>query len=124
MNIHKFNTKPNTIPPKTIHWNPLREVKYPAIKVNSITWEIFSQEEIKLKPKEAKQFQLGLGFIMSQGVVLTGLANSLKNKRCSLQNEVSLEDTENIVITLTNNSNEIVDIQENELLCPVCYKKL
>ena len=124
MNIHKFNKKSKTTPPKTIHWRPLREVKYPAIKVNSITWEIFSQEDIKLKPKEAKQFQLGLGFIMSQGVVLTGLANSLKNKRCSLQNEVSLEDVENIVITLTNNSNEIVDIQENKLLCRVCYKKL
>ena len=124
MNIHKFNKKPKTTPPKTIHWRPLREMKYPAIKVNSITWEIFSQEDIKLKPKEAKQFQLGLGFIMSQGSVLTGLANSLKNKRCSLQNEVSLEDVENIVITLTNNSNEIVDIQKNKLLCRVCYKKL
>ena len=124
MNIHKFNTKPKTTPPKTIQWQPLQEVKYPAIKVNSITWEIFNQEDIKLKPKEAKQFQLGLGFIMSQGVVLTGLVNSLKNKRYSLQNEVSLEDVENIVITLTNNSNEIVGIQENELLCRVCYKKL
>ena len=128
MNIHKFNTKPKstqpkTTQPKTIHWRPLREVKYPAIKVNLITWEIFSQENIKLKPKEAKQLQLGLGFIMSEGVVLTGLANSLKNKRCSLQNEVSLEDAEDIVITLTINSNEIVDIQEHELLCRVCYKK-
>ena len=61
---------------------------------------------------------------MSEGVVLVALANSLKNKRCSLQNEVNLEETENIVITLTNNSNEIVDIQEHELLCRVCYKKL
>ena len=124
MNIHKFNMKPKTIPPKTIHWRPLQDVKYPAKKVNSITWEIFNQEDIKLKPKEAKQFQLGLEFIMSQGVVLTGLSNSLKNKRCSLQNEISLEDVENIVITLTNNSNEIVAIQENKLLCRVCYKKL
>ena len=124
MNINKFNTKPKTTQPKKVHWSPLLEVKYPAIKVNSITWEIFSQEDIKLKPKEAKRFQLGLGFIMSEGVVLTGLANSLKNKRCSLQNEVSLEDTENIVITITKNSNEIVHIQENELLCRVCYKKL
>ena len=32
MNIHKFNTKPKTIPPKTIHWRPLREAKYPARK--------------------------------------------------------------------------------------------
>ena len=124
MNIHKFNTKPKTIPPKTIHWCLIQEVMYPAIKVNLSTWEIFNQEDIKLEPKEVKQFQLGLGFIMSQGVVLTGLANSLKNKRCSLQNEVSLEDVENIVITLTNNSNEVVDIQENKLLCRVCYKKL
>ena len=112
MNIHKFNVKPKTIPPKTIYWRPLREVKYPALKINLITWEIFSQEDIKLKPKKAKQLRLGLGFIMSQG------ANSLKNKRCSLQNEVSLEDSEDIVITITNNSNEIVDIQEHELCMP------
>ena len=124
MNIHKFNVKPKTIPSKTINWRPLREVKYPARKVNSMTWEIFSQEDIKLKPKEAKQLRLGLGFIMSQGVVLSALANSLKNKWCSLQNEVSLEDSEDIVIAITNNPNHIVDIQSHELLCRVCYKKL
>ena len=124
MNIHKLNTKPKTIPPKTIHWRPLREVKYPSRKVNSITWEIFSQEDIKLKPKEVKQLQLGLGVIMSEGVVLVALANSLRNERCSLQNEVNLEDAEDIVITITNNSNKIADIQKHELLCRVCYKKL
>ena len=88
-----------------------------------MTWEIFNQKDIKLKPKEVKQIQLGLGFMMSEGVVLTALANSLKYKRCSLQNEVSLDDAEDIVITLTNNSNEIVDIREHDLLCRVCYKK-
>ena len=124
MNIHKFNVKPKTTPPKTIHWRPLREVKYPALKIISIIWEIFSQEDIQLKPKEAKQLRLGLGFTMSQGVVLSSLANSLRNKWCSLQNEVSLEDSEDIVITITNNSNHIVDIQSYELLCRVCYKKL
>ena len=124
MSIHKFNVKPKTTPPKTIHWRPLQQVKYPALKINSITWEIFSQEDIKLKPKEAKQLRLGLGFIMSQGVVLSSLANSLRNKWCSLQNEVSLEDSEDIVITITNNSNHVVDIQSHELLCRVCYKKL
>ena len=36
------------------------------------------KEDIKLKPKEVKQLQLGLGFMMSEGVVLVGLANSLK----------------------------------------------
>ena len=62
--------------------------------------------------------------MMSEGVVLVALANSLKYKRCSLQNEVSLEDAEDIVVTLTNNSNEIADIKEFELLCCVCYKKI
>ena len=54
MNIHKFNTKPKTTSPKMIQWRP-REVKYPARKVNSMTWEIFSQEDIKLDPREVKQ---------------------------------------------------------------------
>ena len=89
-----------------------------------MTWEIFSQEDIKLKPKEAKQLQLGLGFIMCQGVVLSSFANSLKNKMCSLQKEVSLKDSEDIVIAIMKNSNHIVDIQSHELLCCVCYKKL
>ena len=120
MNIHKFNAKPKTISPKTIHWGPLRELKYPPRKVDSTTWEIFSQEEMKLEPKEVKQLQLGLRFMMSEGVVLVGLGNSLKYEWCGLQNEINLEDAEDIVITLTNNSNEIVDIREHE---PVCRGK-
>ena len=124
MNIHRFNAKPKTIPPKTIQWRPLREVKYPALKVNPMTLEIFNQQGMKLKPKEVKQIQLGIGFMMSEGVVLVALANSLKYKRYSFQNEISLEDAEDIVITLTNNSNEIVHIREHELLCRVCYKEL
>ena len=79
---------------------------------------------MKLKPQEIKQIQLGLGFMMSEGVVLTTLACSLKYKQCSLQNKVSLKDVEDIVITLTNNSNEILDIKEHKLLCRICYKKL
>ena len=49
MNVHKFNVKPKPIPPKTIKWVPLQNLKYPAKKINSTTWEIFSQENIKLK---------------------------------------------------------------------------
>ena len=124
MNIHKFNAKPKTIPSKKIQWRLLREVKYPARTVNPMTWEIFSQQEIKLDPKEVKQRQLGLSFVMSEGVVLTAFANSLKYKWYSLQNEVNLEDIDDIMITLTNNSSEIVDIWEHKLLCLVCYKKI
>ena len=63
--------------------------------------------------------------MMNDGVVLVSLANSLRKKRCSIQNEVNLEDTINIITTISNNnSKETINIQENELLCFVCYKKL
>ena len=110
MNIHKFNVKPKHKLHKTIKWIPLQNLKYPAKKVNSITWEIFNQEDIKLQPKEVKQLKLGLGFMMSEGIVLTGLANSLREKRCSIQNEVNLENTNDIITTISNNSKETVSI--------------
>ena len=62
--------------------------------------------------------------MMTEGIVLAGLAISLREKRCSIQNEVNLENTNDIITTISNNSKEIVNIQEIELLCLVCYKKL
>ena len=119
MNIHKFNIKP-----KDKQYIIPLDIKNYVKKVNANTWEIFSQENIILQPKEVKHLFLGMGFIMSEGVVLTSLANSLSKKRCSIQNEVNLEDTVNITTVITNNSKEIVNIQENELLFLVCYKKI
>ena len=124
MNIHKFNVKPKSISHKTIKWLIPSEIKKYVKKVNLDTWEVYSQEDIKLQPKEVKPLMLGVGFMMSEGVVLTSLPYSLREKRCSLQNEVNLEDTINIITVIANNSKEIVNIQENELLCLVCYKKL
>ena len=61
---------------------------------------------------------------MSDGVVLVCLANSLREKRCSIQNEVNLGDTNDIIISISNNSLEPINIRENEVLCFICYKKL
>ena len=124
MNIHKFNVKPKSISHKTIKCLIPSEIKKYVKKVNPDTWEVYSQEDIKLQPKEVKPLTLGVGFMMSEGVVLTSLPYSLRKKRCSLQNEVNLEDTIDIITVIANNSKEIVNIQENELLCLVCYKKL
>ena len=124
MNIHKFNVKPKSISHKTIKWLIPSEILKYVKKVNPDTWEVYSQEDIKLQPKEVKPLMLGVGFMMSEGVVLTSLPYSLREKRCSLQNEVNLEDAINIITVIANNSKEIVNIQENELLCLVCYKKL
>ena len=124
MNIHKFNVKPKSLSHKTIKWLIPSEILKYVKKVNPDTWEVYSQEDIKLQPKEVKPLMLGVGFMMSEGVVLTSLPYSLRKKRCSLQNEVNLEDTIDIITVIANNSKEIVNIQENELLCLVCYKRL
>ena len=106
MNIHKFNVKPIYTPTKTIKWLIPNENRQYVKKVNITTWEIFSQENITLKAKEVKFIMLGIGFMMSEGVVLTSLSDSLTKKRISLQNGIYLTDTLNMVIVLTNNSTE------------------
>ena len=124
MNIHKFNAKPIFKPTKTIKWLIPYETRQYVKKVNSTTWEIFSQEDITLKPKEVKFIMLGIGFMMSEGVVLTSLSNSLTKKRISLQNGVNLSGTINMITVLTNNSSENIKIPKLTTLCFVCYKKL
>ena len=124
MNIHKFNVKPIYNPTKTIKWMVPNETRQYVKKVNISTWEIFSQEDITLKPKEVKFIMLGIGFIMSEGVILTSLPDSLTKKRISLQNGVYLTDTLNMIIVLTNNSTENIRIPKLTTLCLVCYNKL
>ena len=124
MNIHKFNVKPIDYPAKTIKWlipNPIRRF---FKKVNTTTWEVYTQNDLILKPKEVKFIMLGLGFTMSEGVVLSSLNDELTIKRISLQNGVYLNDTHNMIIVLTNNSNENILIPKLNMLCLVCYKKL
>ena len=124
MNIHKFNVKPIYTPTKTIKWLIPNESRQYVKKVNITTWEVSSQEDITLKPKEVKFILLGIGFLMSEGVVLTSLSDSLTKKRISLQNGVYLTDTIDMIIVLTNNSTENIRIPKLTALCFVCYKKL
>ena len=124
MNIHKFNVKPIYYPTKTIKWMIPDNIRRFFKKVNTTTWEVYSQNDLILKPKEVKFILLGLGFMMSEGVVLTSLNESLTIKRISLQNGVYLNDTLNAIIVLTNNSSENIQIPKLTMLCLVCYKKL
>ena len=125
MNIHKFNVKSkNKSTHKTVRWIIPTHIRSFVKKVNGDTWEIYSQENIILQPKEVKYLFLGIGFMMSEGVVLTSLSNSLSERRCSLQNEVNLQDTNNIITVITNNSKENVKINKMDLLCLASYKKL
>ena len=124
MNIHKFNVKPINYVAKTIKWVIPEQLRQYFKKVNANTWEVYAQNDISLKPKEVKYIMLGLGFYMSEGVVLTSLNDKLTLKRVSLQNGIYLSDTLNMVIVLTNNSSENILIPKFTMLCLVCYKKL
>ena len=125
MNIHKFNSKPSTNQQsKTIKWVIPNEILPYVKKLNYNTWEIFAQEDIQLKPKEVKFLLSGVGFIMSEGVVLTSLNYTLTKKRVSLQNSVNLTDTINIIAVLTNNSTENIKIHKFSHLLTICHKKL
>ena len=124
MNIHKFNVKPINYPAKTIKWIIPEQLRQYFKKVNGNTWEVYAQNDILLKPKEVKYIMLGLGFYMSEGVVLSSLNDKLTLKRVSLQNGIYLKDTLNMVIVLTNNSNENILIPKLTMLNLVSYKKL
>ena len=124
MNIHKFNVKPIYNQTKTIKWLVPDLIKQYVRKININTWEVFSQEDIILKPKEAKFIMLGIGFYISEGVVLASLSESLTKKRISLQNGVYLTDTLNMIVVLTNNTKDPIRIPNLTPLCLVCYKKL
>ena len=124
MRIHKFNVKPIYNPTKTIKWLIPNENRQYVKKVSITTWEVSSQEDIILKPKEVKFIMLGIGFMMSEGVVLSSLSDSLTKKRISLQNGIYLTDTLNMIIVLTNNSTENIKIPKMVTLCFVCYNKL
>ena len=124
MNIHKFNVKPIDYPTKTIKWLIPEQLRQYFKKVNGNTWEVYAQNDILLKPKEVKYIMLGLGFYMSEGVVLSSLNDELTIKRVSLQNGIYLKDTLNMIIVLTNNSNENIQIPKLTMLNLVSYKKL
>ena len=124
MNIHKFNVKPINYPAKTIKWIIPEQLRQYFKKVNGNTWEVYAQNDILLKPKEVKYIMLGLGFYMSEGVVLSSLNDKLTLKRVSLQNGIYLKDTLNMIIVLTNNSNENIQIPKLTMLNLVSYKKL
>ena len=124
MNIHKFNVKPIYYTTKTIKWLIPEQLRQYFKKVNGNTWEVYAQNDILLKPKEVKYIMLGLGFYMSEGVVLSSLNDKLTLKRVSLQNGIYLSDTLNMIIVLTNNSNENIQIPKLTMLNLVSYKKL
>ena len=134
MPVHKFGKSPRRsktsslnqrqiiVPqPATIHWKPRMDVIYPPQKTSPVTWKVYSQVKLTIQPKEIKIIQLGVGVTMSKGLLLTSLVQEIKYKCCSLQNETVIESVDDIIITIQNNSNSPVSIEEGIPLCFIHY---
>ena len=126
--LHKFGTKPTRqaevrTQPLQVHWKITRGVTHNPVRLlGGVRWEIFAQNVITIQPKTTTTLTLGLGVEMSAGLCLISLKQSIKEQRCSLQNEVVSDDVvDDIIVTIQNNSDSVVTINAGDSLCRVNY---
>ena len=129
--MHKFGSVRNRTTSRTtlrtaasgrtplLRWIVPTNVNHRPVKVSSRTWQVFCQESFVIAPKSAKTVQLPIGVELSDGVIMTSLPQDLKVKRCSLQNELTLDSVNNLFVIIQNNSDRKVSILEGTLLCLV-----
>ena len=104
-----------------LRWIVPTNLDHRPVKISSKTWRVFCQESFVIAPKTTKTVKLPIGVELSDGVILTSLAQDLKVKRCSLQNELTLSSVNNVVVTIQNNSDIEVSILEGTPMCLVSY---
>ena len=104
-----------------LRWIVPTNLDHRPVKISSKTWRVFCQESFVIAPKTTKTVKLPIGVELSDGVILTSLAQDLKVKRCSLQNELTLSSVNNVVVTIQNNSDREVSILEGTPMCLVSY---
>ena len=122
MPIHKFITKHERRPPApTIRWLPHESLTHPAEPLPG-KWEIFAQQALTIQPRVALTISLKIGVRLVRGVCIVSLRQSLKEKRCSLQDGFVAESVDDTIVTIQNNSDAAVAIVEGESLCFVTHQ--
>ena len=107
---------------KTIEWKVFKILNYPP-KLKGTTWEIYAENDIKIKPKEYHRVALGLGYEMSKGVICASVISDLK-LHLTLLNGLCLDrKAENIIICLYNFSQEQTTIKKGKLFAYIKYLK-
>lgn len=115
MPVHKFITKHAA---SQTQWLT-KKVPHPPTQLDGNRWETFAQKVFTLNPRSSVTLLLGLGVSMARGMCLISLRQDLKEKRCSLQDGTVCEDVDDIIITIQNNSDSPVRINEGDSLCYV-----
>ena len=107
---------------KTINWKVYTNLNHPA-KLKGSYWEIYAENDIKIKPKEYRRVALGVGYEMSKGMVCVSISSNFK--LCLiLLNGIHLEQkTDNIVVCLFNFSQEPMTISKGVLFAHIKYLK-
>ena len=125
MPVHKFimkaQTKNTRTQPDSVNWRPRDVLHKPIRKNGGLRWEIFAQQPISIQPGKTFTAALGFGVEMTRGMCLISLRQELKLKRCSLQDGTVSEDVADIIITIQNNSESAVIINEGDSLCYINY---
>lgn len=121
MPIHKFITKHERRPPTPIRWLPHESLAHPAQPLPG-KWEIFAQQALTIQPRVALTISLKIGVRLIRGVCIVSLRQSLKEKRCSLQDGFVAESVDDIIVTIQNNSETAVNIVEGESLCFITHQ--
>ena len=112
---HEFRNR------RKVWWKPGETIHNPK-KLNPVTWKIFCQDNVAILPGKSVLLALSFGVKMSEGAVLVSLDQELKISKCSIQNEVILEDTSDITIIIQNNSvNTAISISPGQDLCLLRY---
>lgn len=118
MPIHKFITKCQRPEEPPIVYRPHSDLQYPPLAQNG-RWEIYAQESFKIQPRSSLTFVLRFGVLVRRCMVFVALKQSLKIKRCSLQDGVVSETVDDIIVTIQNNSDAEVTINAGDSMCVI-----
>ena len=124
MNIHKFIRKyptPPSRPPVAVVWYPAEDLKYPAERIDDFKWKIYAQQNLTITPHSTKTIELKFCVEISLGVIIVSLHHELKKVRCSIQNESVVESIPDIIISIQNNSDREITINEGDTLCYLMF---
>ena len=107
---------------KTIYWKVFKNLNYPP-RLQGNIWQIYAENDIKLKSKEYHRIALGLGYEMSKGVIGVSITSNLKHCLTLLNGLCLDQKTNNIIVCLFNFSKEPITIKQGVPFAYIKYLK-
>ena len=116
MPIHKFITRYHRPEEPPVVYRQHSDLQHLPQERNG-RWEIFAQESFTIQPRSSFTAILRFGVLIRRGMVFVSLKQSLKEKRCSLQDGIVSETVDDIIVTIQNNSDVEVSVNAGDSIC-------